>query len=319
MDGHRHDKGHAHAHGHSHESGRSARSSLKVALIITSTFLIAEFIGALYTNSLALLADSGHMLTDVAALSLSFFAMRFASRRATPRKTYGFYRVEILAALLNGVFLVLIALYIFYEAYHRLLNPPEVKAGWMLVVAAFGLIANLASAYLLFGSHRESLNVRGAFFHVLTDAIGSVGAVLASIAILYGGFRIADPLISAGVAILILWSSWILIRDAVDILLESTPAHINIVSLRQELGGVDGVHSVHDLHVWTLTSGVLAMSCHVVARTENFNRTDLLNRINGVARERFHIDHSTIQIEEVNLPQEVFESCNCHFGAWDSP
>jgi cobalt-zinc-cadmium efflux system protein len=281
--------------------------------------MIAEFIGALYTNSLALLADSGHMLTDAAALSLSFFAMRFASRRATPRKTYGFYRVEILAALLNGVFLVLIALYIFYEAYHRFLNPPEVKADWMLVVAVFGLIANLASAYLLFGSHRESLNVRGAFFHVLTDAIGSLGAILASIAILMGGFPIADPLISVLVALLILWSSWILIRDAVDILLESTPAHINIVSLREELGSVNGVQSVHDLHVWTLTSGVLAMSCHVVARDEDFDRTALLNRINGVARERFHIDHSTIQIEEANLPQEVFESCNCHFGAWDSP
>jgi cobalt-zinc-cadmium efflux system protein len=316
MDRHDH-KGHAHSH--SHEIGRSARSSLKLALIITATFLVAEFLGALYTNSLALLADSGHMLTDVAALSLSFFAMRFSSRRATPRKTYGFYRVEILAALLNGVFLVLIALYIFYEAYHRLLNPPEVKADWMLGVAAVGLFANLMSAYLLFGAHHESLNVRGAFFHVLTDAIGSVGAILASLAILFGGFQIADPLISAVVAILILWSSWILIRDAVDILLESTPAHIDIVSLRQQLGGVEGVHSVHDLHVWTLTSGVLAMSCHVVARSESFDRTELLNRINGVAREKYHIDHSTIQIEESNVPQEVFDSCNCHFGAWDSP
>src|SRR5688572_9590245 len=148
MERHRHDKGHAHVHGSSHESGRSARSSLKLALIITSTFLVAEFVGALYTNSLALLADSGHMLTDVAALSLSFFAMRFSSRRATPRKTYGFYRVEILAALLNGVFLVLIALYIFYEAYQRLLDPPVVKADWMLIVASIGLLANLVSAWV---------------------------------------------------------------------------------------------------------------------------------------------------------------------------
>jgi cobalt-zinc-cadmium efflux system protein len=217
------------------------------------------------------------------------------------------------------VFLVLIALYIFYEAYQRLLDPPEVRAGWMLVVAAFGLLANLASAYLLFGKHRESLNVRGAFFHVLADAVGSVGAILASAAILFGGYHIADPLISAVVAVLILWSSWVLIRDAVDILLESTPPHINIVSLREQLGGVDGVDSVHDLHVWTLSSGVLAMSCHVVARSDSFNRTQLLTRINGVAREKFHIDHSTIQIEEANLPQEVFDSCNCHFGAWDSP
>jgi len=311
--------GHRHSHRHHHESARSARGSLKLALIITTTFLIAEFIGALYTNSLALLADSGHMLTDVAALSLSFFAMMFATRRATPQKTYGFYRVEILAALLNGVLLVLIALYVFYEAYHRFLNPPEVKADWMLVVASVGLLANLASAYLLFGKRKESLNIRGAFFHVLSDTIGSVGAILASIAILVGGYQMADPLISVVVAVLILSSSWILIRDAVDILLEGTPSHINIVSLREQLGQVKGVGSVHDLHVWTLTSGVLAMSCHVVAQNDDFDRTQLLSRVNGVARDAFRIDHTTIQIEEASIPQKLFDSCNCHFGAWDSP
>jgi cobalt-zinc-cadmium efflux system protein len=258
------------------------------------------------------------MLTDVAALSLSFFAIRFSSRRATPRMTYGFYRVEILAALLNGVFLILVALYIFYEAYHRFMNPPPIKADWMLIVAIVGLLANLASAWVLFGQHRESLNVRGAFFHVLTDAIGSVGAVVASIAIIVGDYRLADPLISIVVAVLIMWSSWVLIRDAVDILLEGTPAHINIVNLREQLGNVEGVGSIHDLHVWTLTSGVLAMSCHVVAESDHFNRTELLTRVNGVARQRFRIDHTTIQIEERNIPQELVESCNCHFGAWDS-
>jgi len=307
MDQHPHASGHSHGHDHGHAHG-----SLKTALVITSVFLVAEFLGALYTNSLALLADSGHMLTDVAALSLSFFAMRFATRRATPRKTYGFYRVEILAALLNGVFLVLVALYIFYEAYHRFRNPPEVKAGWMLIVAIIGLLANLASAWVLFGKHHHSLNVRGAFFHVMTDAIGSVGAIIAS------GYQVADPLISILVAVLILFSSWILIRDAVDILLEGTPSHINIVSLREQLGCVDGVASVHDLHVWTLTSGVLAMSCHVVAGESDSNRTVLLNRVNDVAREQFHIDHTTIQIEERSIPEEVIDSCNCHFGAWDT-
>lgn len=310
---------HGRTHEHHHDSGGSARGSLKAALFITSTFLVLEFLGALYTNSLALLADSGHMLTDVAALGLSFFAIRFATRRATPRKTYGFYRVEILIALLNGVFLILVSLYIFYEAWHRFLNPPEVRADWMLIVASIGLLANLASAWLLFGKHHESLNIRGALFHVLSDAIGSVGAILASLAIMFGGYAIADPMISAVVGVLILWSSWILIRDAVDILLESTPAHINIVSLREQLGRVNGVGSVHDLHVWTLTSGVLAMSCHVVAHGDGFNRTDLLNGVNRIAREMFRIDHTTIQIEESNAPQEVFDSCNCHFGAWDLP
>src|SRR5215472_3227877 len=306
---------HSHAgHRHHHAGG-----SLKTALTITATFLVAEFIGALYTNSLALLADAGHMLTDVAALSLSLFAVRFASRRATPRMTYGFHRVEILAALVNGVFLVLVALYIFYEAFNRIKTPEVVKADWMLVVAVIGLLSNLTSAWILFGKHHESLNVRGAFFHVLTDALGSLGAMLASIAILVSGYTLADPLISVVVAVLILWSSWIVIRDAVDILLEGTPAHINIVSLREQLCGVNRVGSVHDLHVWTLTSGVLAISCHIVAENESYNRTDLLARVNGVARERFRIDHTTIQIEEGNITQELVESCNCHFGAWDSP
>src|SRR5215475_6617965 len=249
---------HSHA-GHHHHAG----GSLKTALTITATFLVAEFIGALYTNSLALLADAGHMLTDVAALSLSLFAIRFASRRATPRMTYGFHRVEILAALLNGVFLVLVALYIFYEAFNRIKTPEVVKADWMLVVAVIGLFSNLASAWILFGKHHESLNVRGAFFHVLTDALGSLGAILASIAILVSGYPLADPLISVVVAVLILWSSWIVIRDAVDILLEGTPAHINIVSLREHFCGVNAVGSVHVLHVWTLSSGVEAKSCNI--------------------------------------------------------
>src|SRR5689334_8331251 len=213
MEPHSH-KGHDHDHHHHH-----AKGSLKTALIISAAFMVAEFIGALYTNSLALLADSGHMLTDVAALSLSLFAIRFATRRATPRMTYGFYRVEILAALVNGVFLVLVAIYIFYEAFTRFRNPETVKADWMLVVAVIGLFANASSAWLLFGKHHENLNIRGAFFHVLTDALGSVGAILASIAILVGGYVLADPLISIVVAVLILWSSWMVIRDAVDILL----------------------------------------------------------------------------------------------------
>ena len=300
-------------HRHTH-----ARNALKPALIVTATFLVAEFIGALYTNSLALLADSGHMLTDVAALTLSLAATWFATRPTTPQKTFGFYRVEILATLLNGVFLVLIALYIFYEAYGRLKSPPEVQAGWMLAVAIAGLFANLFSAWMLFGEHKHSLNVRGAFFHVMTDAIGSVGAIAASLAILLGGYYVADPAISIVVGILILFSSWILIRDAVDILLEGTPAHVDIVSLQTDLRKTRGVDSVHDLHVWTLTSGVLAMSCHVVVSEEPLNRNLVLAAIKELAHERFQIDHITVQLEETGTPETVLESCDCHFGAWDS-
>src|SRR5262245_7162317 len=277
-------------HRHAH-----AKGALKPALIITAAFLVAEFIGALYTNSLTLLADSGHMLTDVAALSLSLAAAWFATRRATPQKTFGFYRVEILAALLNGVILVLIALYIFYAAYQRLLDPPEVEAGWMLVVACVGLLANVLSAVLLFGEHRHSLNVRGALFHVISDAIGSAGAIVASVVILLTGYYAADPAISVLVGLLILSSSWVLIRDAVDILLEGTPAHVDIVSLQDELRRISGVASVHDLHVWTLTSGVLAMSCHVVVSKRELGRNNVLADIKGLAREQFHIDHTTVQ------------------------
>jgi len=295
-----------------------AGSALKPALAVTATFLVAEFIGALFTNSLTLLADAAHMLIDVAALSLSLAASWFSTRRATPQKTYGFYRVEILAALLNGVFLVLIALYIFYEAYHRLTNPPEVRAGWMLIVAVAGLGANLFSAYMLYAEHHHSLNIRGAFYHVLSDTIGSAGAILASIAILVWGFRFADPLIGIAVGVLILSSSWVLIRDAVDVLLEGTPSHVNIVSLRNELESVHGVASVHDLHVWTLTSGVVAMSCHAVVAGFEVSRNVVLNGIREVARERFHIDHTTVQVEETETSESVTESCGCHFGTWDS-
>jgi cobalt-zinc-cadmium efflux system protein len=290
---------------------------LKRALTITAIFLVAEFAGALYTNSLALLADSGHMLTDVAALSLSLAATWFSTRRATPQKTFGFYRVEILAALMNGVFLILIAIYIFYQAWGRLNNPPEIKAGWMLVVALIGLAANVASAYVLFGNRKESLNLRGAFFHVLSDAIGSLGAVIASLAILFGGFEVADPIISAIVGVLILFSSWILIRDAVDILLEGTPSHVNIVSLQEQLKKIPGVGSVHDLHVWTLTSGVLAMSCHAVMSAADFNHSSVLANVKALAQKEFKIDHTTIQIEDPTTEQ-VMDSCDCNLGAWHS-
>lgn len=309
-----HEHGHDH-HGHGHHHGHHA---LKPALLITAAFLVAEFFGALYTNSLTLLADAGHMLTDVAALSLSLAAAWFSTRRATPQKTYGFYRVEILAALLNGVFLVLISLYIFYEAYGRLLDPPEIKAGWMLVVATLGLLANILSAYLLFGAHKTSLNVRGAFFHVISDAIGSAGAIIAGLAILLGGYTVADPAISIVVGLLILSSSWMLIRDAVDILLEGTPSHVNIVSLQDQLKEIEGVDSVHDLHVWTLTSGVLAMSCHVVMNGSALGHNAVLTQVKDLARKGFRIDHTTVQIEVTGAAEELLDACDCHFGAWDS-
>ncbi len=307
---------HAHPQNSSpHERDGSAGRSLRTALVITAAVLVIELIGGIYSNSLALLADAGHMFTDVAALSLSSFAIWFAAKPATPRKTYGFYRVEILAALLNGVFLVLVALFVLHEAYDRMLNTPAVRSELMLLVASGGLLANLASAYILFSKQSESLNVRGAFFHVLSDALGSVGAIVASLLILFMGWNFADALISAIVAVLILSSSWILIRDAVDILLEGTPSHINLTTLKEQLVGADGVMSVHDLHVWTLTSGVVAMSCHIVVDEGDSGRIDFLGRVNRIAHDRFRIDHTTIQVEQADLTGQDGEPCNCHFGA----
>ena len=302
--------------GSSDAHAREAGGSLRAALIITASVLVFEFIGGIYSNSLALLADAGHMLTDVGALSLSYFAIWFANRPATTRKTYGFYRVEILAALLNGVFLVLISLYIFYEAYQRLLVPPSVKGDLMLVVASGGLLANLASAYILFQKQSESLNLRGAFYHVLADALGSIGAIAASLAIIFFGWNWADAVISGVVAVLILSSSWFLIREAVDVLLEGTPSHINLMTLKDHLLSADGVSSVHDLHVWTLTSGVVAMSCHVVVDEDSVRQSDILGCVREIAHESFEIDHTTIQIEQNGSNGKDFESCDCNFGAY---
>jgi cobalt-zinc-cadmium efflux system protein len=310
-----------HSHGGSHDRGMAAAgrrgdpgAGLRIALIITASVMILEFVGGLLSNSLALMADAGHMLTDAGALGLSYFALWFSSRPATPSKTYGFYRVEILAALLNGALLVLMAVLIFREAWSRLTVPPQVNADLMLVVASGGLVANLVSAFVLFRGRSDNLNVRGAFFHVLSDALGSVGAILASLAIMLFGWQAADSVISVVVAVLILFSAWILIRDAVDILLEGAPSHINLKSLKDHIVAASGVHSVHDLHVWTLTSGVVAMSCHVVVEREA-SQPDVLSRVCGIAEERFRIGHTTVQIEPADLGEGGSDSCNCQFGA----
>ena len=271
--------------------------------------MIVEFFGGLFTNSLALMADAGHMLTDVAALGLSLFALWFSTRPATAKKTYGFLRVEILAAFFNGVTLVIISLVIFYEAYYRILNPPEVKSGVMLLIAALGLIINLMSAYFLHRSHLTNLNVRGAFIHVVGDALGSVGAIVAGLLMLFKNWYLADPLISIMVALLILYSSWQLVRDSVDILLEGTPTHIDLELVRSTLCKVEGVESVHDLHIWTLTSGVHAMSCHAVLCGKE-DRHLVLEQLSAIVRSRFKVEHTTIQLEEVNLQHKEMNSCH---------
>jgi len=290
-------------------SGSSQHSALKIALGLTSLFTVVEFLGGWFTNSLALMADAGHMLTDVAALGLSIFALWFSSRPATAAKTYGFFRVEILAALAKGTTLVIISLIIFYESYYRMKNPPEIKSGIMLFIAALGLVINLACAYFLHKSQQSSLNVKGALLHVAADAISSVGAILAGVFMLFKKWYLADPLTSFLVAGLILYSSWRLVKDSVDILLEGTPTHIDLDLVRNELCKVEGVKSIHDLHIWTLTSGMHAMSCHAVL-SGNEDRHKILEELSLIVRRQFKIDHTTIQLEEISLQHQEMNSCH---------
>ena len=274
----------------------TSKRTLTLALAITGSLFVIEFAAGFLTNSLALIADAGHMLTDVAALALSLFALKISARPATHEKTYGYLRVEILAALGNGILLVLVAIYIFYEAYHRLHSPPSVKGVPMLVVACVGLVANLITAGLLYRTQHENLNIRGAFLHVMGDTLGSLGAITAGVAMVFWQWYLADPIVSVVVAVLVLYSSWDLMTESVDVLLEGTPPHLNISSILADLGSVEGVLSVHDLHVWSITSGMPAMSCHVVVR-RNTDAPAILAELSRLMREKYDIEHTTIQIE----------------------
>ena len=302
---------HSHA-GHNHSPGeRVDRRPLRIALVITSASLIAELIGGLLTNSLALLADAAHMATDVAALGLALFAIWLAGRPATPQRSFGFYRAEILAALVNAGTLIAISIYIFWEAFHRIGNPPDVKSGPMLVVAVAGLVANGASAWVLMrgGGHEHDLNTRGAFLHVLGDMLGSVGAITAALIMIATGWYLADPILSAGIGLLILGSSWRLLRESVEVLLEATPGDIGPADVRAAMVEVVGVSGVHDLHVWTVTSGLIAMSGHV----EVTGRRDwqaVLSDLTGLLRAEFGIAHVTLQPEESHGDGIRFDGCS---------
>lgn len=291
---------HNHGRGSSGPERAQGQRGLALALGITVTFLVVEGIGGLLTNSLALLADAGHMLSDVAALGLALFALWFARRPHTHQRTYGYLRTEVLAALLNGVALTLVALWILVQATERLRDPPVVDSLPMLLVALGGLGANAASAVVLRRSAGESLNVRGAFFHVLSDLLGSAGAVAAGVLMLAFGWYLADPIISLLVVALIMVNAMRLLRETVHVLLEGTPAGVDIQALEQAMTGLPGVAAVHDLHAWTITSGYNAMSAHVVVEpgTRGVQREGLLREIQRRVQGRFPIQHMTIQVEE---------------------
>jgi cobalt-zinc-cadmium efflux system protein len=308
---------HAHVHGsngasHDH-SGRHTRvrnsgKRLIVVLALTALYMFAELFGGLWTGSLALLADSGHMLADVAALLLALMALWFGARPATSQKTFGYYRLEILAALINGVLLTLISFFIFYEAYQRLSAPPAIRSIPMTIVAAGGLLINLICARLLHHDRHEDLNMRGAWLHIVGDALGSLGAIIAGIVVAVWGWNAADPIISILIALLIVWSSWHLMRDATNVLLEGTPAHINLAAVEDAILETEGVSNVHDLHVWTITSGRDALSAHVI-HANSISQPILLQELRTKLHDRFGVDHLTIQMETPDFEDDSFHFC----------
>lgn len=281
----------SHEHDHNHD-----RRRLKLALILTGGYCLVEFVGGWLTNSLALLSDAGHMLSDVSAMTLSLFAAYIATLPVTSQKTFGYYRAEILAAFLNGLTLWLVAGIIFREAYYRFFAPPEVQGQGVLIVGSVGLIVNLLTAWMLHNAHRGNLNVRGVFLHVLSDALGSVGAIVAGGLILWTGWLWVDPMTSIFIGGLILFSSFGLVRESVDILMQATPRHLDLAQIQHTMESIPGIARVHDLHVWTLTSGLFTLTAHVVVNGSSDHHA-LLDAIEQTIQERYGIDHTTLQLE----------------------
>lgn len=295
-------------HPHRRE-GASGQWELFQALLITASVMLVELVAGLMSHSLALLADAGHMLTDAFALSLALFAAWVTSRPATAEKTYGYYRTEILAALVNGAALWLIVIWIYVRAWVRLSNPQPIFTGPMLVAACVGLVANLASGVVLSRARVNSLNVRGAWLHVLGDALGSCGVITAGLLIRFKGWVIADPLVSMFIGLLIAISSWVLVKRSVNILLEGAPAHLNLSRITEAMQTIPGVHEVHDLHVWTITTGMEAMSGHIIVDTLA-NGPSILTALNQLLWSRFGIRHTTFQLEPKQHACEASQACH---------
>lgn len=273
-----------------------AKRALKLVLPLILTFTVVEVVAGLLAGSLALLADAAHMLSDNLAIGLALFAIWAAERPATPRRTFGYKRAEILAALVNGVALVAVSLWIFYEAYRRLSDEPEVLGGWMLAVACVGLAVNVTAIAILHRSRGESLNVSAAFRHVLADLIGSIGVIAAAVVILTTGWQYADPVAGAAIGVLVLVSSWSIIRDSVQVLLEGAPRGLDVDEVGRAMASTEGVVEVHDLHVWTITSGFPALAAHVVVRRDDdchVKRREL-ERMLGA---QFGLQHTTLQVD----------------------
>ncbi len=300
-------------HSHGRQPSSAFTRPLLIAIAITGAFTVIEFVGGLLSGSLALISDAGHMLTDTIALALSIIAVRIAYRPPTEEQTYGFIRAEILAALANGVILVVITLLIVYEAVQRIIHPPHIEATLMLAVAAAGLAANAAGAYVLHDKSTSSLNVRGAFLHMLSDLLSSIAVIVAALLIMFFGLRIADPVLSVLIGAIILWGAWRLVTQSTQILLESVPASIKLEDVRRGIMGIRGVVEVHDLHVWTLSSGFYALSAHLVVEDRLLSAcSSVIADCEEMLSERFAISHTTFQLECQTCGENacVFQSTN---------
>ncbi len=279
------------------------KKRLVLVFIVTCTYLIAEVVGGFLTNSLALLADAGHMLTDVAGLGLALFAIKIAERPASPSLTYGYNRVEILAAVINAVVLLGVSFYVLYEAVERFRNPPAIATFSMLLLGFLGLVVNAVGIFILHGDSKQNLNMRGAYFEVLSDAVTSVGVILAAGIMWATGWYFVDAVVSVGIGLFIIPRTWNLLGEAVGILLEGTPAGINIAVIREQLSSIPGVLNVHDVHVWALTSGRNAISAHVVIKKGSVHN-ELLSTIHQNIRASYKIEHITIQLEMEGFTEE---------------
>ncbi|HSF00049.1 MAG TPA: cation diffusion facilitator family transporter [Nitrososphaeraceae archaeon] len=271
--------------------------TLKIVLIITSTFLIVEVIAGIFTNSLALISDAGHMFTDAAGIGISLFAITFASKKAlTPQRTYGFYRLEILAALINSIIILLLSFYIIYEAYIRLFETKEIQGVPLLVVAIIGLIVNLVGMKLLHGHAKDNLNMEGAYLEVLKDALGSIAVIVSGIIIIFTEYYIVDPVISIGLAIFIWPRTWSLLKRSIHILMEGVPPNISYEQIKKSILEIKGVTGIFDLHIWKITSGFDALTAHVVIHDVSKSQA-ILREIQSLLEKKFNIAHTTIQIE----------------------
>lgn len=285
-------------HPHVHPDGASAIRPLTLALVITASFTVIEFVGGVLSDSLALMSDAGHMLTDSLALLLSLGALRIAMRPPTKERTFGFLRAEILAALVNGSTLIIVSLLIFYEAVNRLVNQPEIDAPLMLLVAVLGLAANASGIFLLHDKSRNNLNIRGAFLHMFGDLLSSVAVVVGALLIMFFDVRVVDPVLSVIIGVIILGGAWKLVTQSTSILLESVPSHIDLDKVKAAIMELEGSVEVHDLHVWTLSSGRYALSAHIVVKDRPVSECgDMISSLQELLKERFAITHTTFQME----------------------